>query len=139
MTTTPFTFADNVLSKKEYIMDDENEQQYVPFIINRHLSHFADVVLYANDMNIYNFLPKSTQYQYLLNSIPKRKRFSKWHKKESDVAIDAISQRFGCNRERAQEIASLLPEETITIIKSEMGMSDDKPNRQSRGNSSKKR
>lgn len=137
MTTTPFTFADNVSSSRQNIMDEMNEDQYVPFIINRHLSHFADAVLYANDLNIYHFLTKSAQYSYLLSSLPKRKRFSKWQKKEKDVLIEAISRRFNCNSDKAQDIASLLPEDAKTKIISEVGISDGS-NRQSRRGKIKK-
>jgi hypothetical protein len=126
MTTTPFTFADNVLSGRTDIFDESTADQYVPFIINRHLSYFVDTVHYANDMNMYSDLPKYAQYRYYLNTIPKRKRFSKWEKKSSDQVIEAISKRFQCNQQRAEEYASLLPDDVKQQIVNEMGSSDGK-------------
>jgi hypothetical protein len=126
MTMTPFTFADNVLSSREDIFSEENQDQYVPFIINRHLSYFIDTVLYANDMNIYNHLEKSSQYQYLLNTIPKRKRFSKWEKKTSDQLVLGICEVFQCNEQRALEILPLLTPDHKQKIITKMGSGDDK-------------
>jgi len=134
---TPFTFTNNILSSREDIFDESTSDQYVPFLINRALSYFPDTILYANDMNQYHMLSKSAQYHYYLNSIPKRKRFSKWAKKTSDETVVAISKMYQCNETRAQEIASLLPLEAKEKIINEMELSDGKRSKQPRRGKSK--
>ena len=70
---------------KEPLMDTEDEQvekKYAPFIINRCLSYFIDTVIYANEINKYSSVDKKMQFDYYRKAIRKRKRFSKWQKKE---------------------------------------------------------
>ena len=56
------------------------ESDYLPFIVNKCLSYFTDTVLFVNEMNRFSDLPKKMQYDYILHSIRKRKRFSRWEK-----------------------------------------------------------
>lgn len=104
-------------SKENLIVDDYTENEYIPFLNNRGLSYFPDTVLYANDMNIYNQIDKKLQFEYLLYSISKRKRYSKWYKSEPNENIDFISEVYSCNKTRAKEILSLLTDDQIAMLK----------------------
>jgi hypothetical protein len=55
------------------------------------------------------FLDKKMQYDYLLHSIPKRKRFSKWIKPEENKDIEVIKEVYGYSDARAREVLDLLP------------------------------
>ncbi len=69
-------------SKKSILDDDvDAERGYPPYIVNRCLSSFTDTILYVNEMNKSSHLPKKMQYDFLLNSVKPRKRFSPWDKK----------------------------------------------------------
>ena len=59
------------------------------------------------------FLDKRLQYDYLLHSVQKRKRFSKWVKPEESKDIDAIKEIYGYSETRAREVLDLLPMEKI--------------------------
>ena len=68
-------------NKKDLIREDPlNEKEYNSFMINRGLSYFSDTILYANEMNRSGDIPKKWQYDFYRISIPKKRRFSKWHK-----------------------------------------------------------
>ena len=54
----------------------EDISTYPPYIVNRCLSGHVDCVLFANEMNKYNFLDKDMQYSFYLNTLRKKKRFS---------------------------------------------------------------
>lgn len=92
------------------------EKDYNAFIINRSLSFFPDAIFYANEMNKFNNIPKKWQFDFLRNSLPKRKRFSKWPKKETPDNFELIQNYFEVNQERAQEILSLLSQEQVNCI-----------------------
>ena len=69
------------LSKVNLLEEDSlTEKEYVPFLINRTMSYFPDTVLYANEINLRGHLENRLQNDYLLNSISKKKRFSRWLK-----------------------------------------------------------
>ena len=57
-------------------LSENIKQRYPPYIINRCLSGHLDCVMFANEMNRYNFLDKDMQYSFYLNSLRKKKRFS---------------------------------------------------------------
>lgn len=114
---SPFTFIDSICWSKENYFDEHTESAYIPFIINRHLSLFQDTVLWANDINIHSDIPKGIQYQFLLNSIPKRKRFAKWNKKSDNDDIKLISRVYQANNQRSVEILELLTSEQLTSIR----------------------
>ena len=63
---------------KDDLIDDDPDtiKNYPPYIVNRCLSGHLDTVLYANEMNLHPNLDKDMQYQFYLNSLRKRKRFS---------------------------------------------------------------
>ena len=46
----------------------EHIKEYPPYIINRCLSGHLDCVMFANEMNKYNFLDKDMQYSFYLNT-----------------------------------------------------------------------
>ena len=84
---TPFDFINAInLTKKNLFEEDPlAKKDYIPYIINRGLSYFPDTVLYANEMNLNSGIPEDWQFQFFLNSISKKKRFSKWHKKDAET------------------------------------------------------
>ena len=88
---TPFDYIKAInYTKEQMIVDDISEKDYNPFIVNRGLSMGIDTVLQANEMNMRHGLPKRLQFDFLLNSISKRKRFDKWQKadKSEDLEYD---------------------------------------------------
>ena len=101
---------------KEPLMNTEDEmveKQYAPFVINRCLSYFIDTILYANMMNQHPNVPSSMQFDYLSSSIRKRKRFSRWLKKEMTSDIDTIKEMYNYSDAKAKEVADLFTPEQI--------------------------
>ena len=51
----------------------EHTKDYPPYIVNRCLSGHLDCVMFANEMNKYNFLDKDMQYSFYLNTCRKER------------------------------------------------------------------
>jgi len=101
---------------KKPLMDTEDEtveKEYTPFVINRCLSYFIDTVLYSNVMNQHTHISSKMQFDYLLGSIRKRKRFSKWLKKEMSNDIDIIKEMYNYSDSKAKEVIELFTSEQI--------------------------
>ena len=109
-------------SKKNLLTTTEEEKEYTPFVVNRCLSYFPDTLLHANEMNRFNFLDKRVQYDYYLQTIRARKRFSKWLKKEESSDIELVKEYFGYSDKRAREALRVLTPEQIKSIKKEMNI-----------------
>ncbi len=119
---TPFDFINAInLTKKNLFEDPQAEKDYVPFLVNRGLSYFPDTVLYANEMNRNSGIPKDWQFSFFLNTIPKKKRFSKWHKKDADSeSLTLVKEYFGYSSEKALEALSILSDEQLAMIKEKL-------------------
>ena len=76
-------------TKKNLIDEDPSlEKEYSPYIINRIFSGHLDSIMFANEMNQYHFLPKKFQYDFLLNTLRPKKRFSPWLRKDEIKDLD---------------------------------------------------
>jgi hypothetical protein len=113
--TSPFTLVDAVSHTKVDIFE-ENEEQYVPFIINRALSYHPDSVLYANEMNIRPNIPKRAQFDYYLISLRPRKRFARWSKSSTENDIELIKRHYGYSDVKAKEVIRLFSREQLDEI-----------------------
>ena len=105
----PFNYVNSInLSKKDIMQSPEDEKAYNSFMVNRSLSYFSDTVVIANEMNRYHHLDSRLQYQFLINIIRKRKRFSKWVKPELENDIESVKKYYGYSNEKANQILPLL-------------------------------
>ena len=102
--------------------DEEAVRQYPPYIINRCFSGFMDTVLYANEMNMVSHLDNKMQYDFYINSIRKRKRFSPWLKKDSLKDLEIVKQYYGYSNEKAKTALGLLTKEQLQFIKSKLNV-----------------
>jgi hypothetical protein len=100
---------------KENFKDHINE--YPPYIVNRCLSGHLDCIMFANEMNQYHFLDKDMQYEFYLNILRKRKRFSPWIRKDKVTDLDCIKQYYGYSNEKASQALKILSNEQIEFIK----------------------
>ena len=96
----------------------ENISSYPPYIINRCLSGHLDCVMFANEMNKYNFLDKDMQYSFYLNTLRKKKRFSPWLRKDKIKDLDYVKRYYGYSNEKAQQALKILTKEQLNFIRS---------------------
>jgi|TARA_A200000159_G_C7237219_1_gene302900 hypothetical protein len=104
---------------KENLISDEPHlaKEYPPYIINRCMSGHMDSVMYAQEMNKYHFLDKDLQYNFYLNTLRKRKRFSPWIRKDKVSDLDYVKRYYGYSNEKASQVMKILTPEQITYIK----------------------
>ena len=105
----PFDYLKSInTTKKNIMVYDLTEKEYNAFIINRGLSFFPDTVLYANEMNLNHHLDSRLQYDFLINIIKKKKRFTKWVKPQEIANLEVIKEYYGYSNEKAKSVLSLL-------------------------------
>lgn len=119
---TPFDFINSITYNKENLfLDPQASKDYSAFLVNRGLSYFPDTVLYANEMNIQNHVPQDWQFFFLLNSISKKKRFSKWSKKDSETeSLALVKEYYGYSSEKAKEALTILSDDQLKLIKEKL-------------------
>ena len=107
-----------------------NEAEYGRscFIINRALSMNIDTILYVNEMNANWQLDPLLQYDYYINSLRKKKRWSKWAKATVPSSdLELIKEYYNYNEQRAREVLDLLSESEIQNLRLKLskGGTDD--------------
>ena len=115
----PFEFIKSInQTKKDLIKDDAlAEKDYKPFLVNRGLSFFQDTVLQVNEMNRLHFIDNKLQFDYLLNSIRPRKRWSKWLKPSKIDNLEIVKEYYGFGNEKAKEALEILTDADIEYIR----------------------
>ena len=105
----------SINQSKKNILDDDPDaaRKYPAYVVNRCLSSFTDTVLYANEMNKNSHLPPKMQYDFLINSVKPRKRFSPWARKDSIDYLDIVKEYYGYNDDKALQALRILTKDQL--------------------------
>lgn len=123
---SPFDYLNSInmnkdnLMRDEYGINEQNEKTYNSWLVNKGLSYFIDTLEHSQNMNLYDMhLDNLMKYEYLLYSVRKRKRFSKWHKAINNETIDLIMNYYNISYYKAIDFIKILTKEQIDQIKNE--------------------
>ena len=115
---SPFEYVSAICDTKEnLIVDDISEKCYNPFMVNRSLSYHYDTVLLASEMNQRAFLDKKLQFDFLLSTVRKKRRFAKWAKPLSLENLELVKEYYGYSNEKARQALPLLNDEQIVELR----------------------
>jgi len=112
-------WLNSINQSKKNIMDEDSssKKDYAPYIINRCLSGTIDTLMYSNEMNKNPSLDKKLQYDFLINTVRTRKRYSPWIKKDSIKDLEVVKSYYGYSNEKAKQALKILTQEQIKFIK----------------------
>ena len=105
---------------KENLLDTDDEQwekKYYPFIVNKCVAPFPDTVMLVNEINQLHHLDKRLQFDFLINSLRPRKRYTPWLKAKKLENLEYVKEYYGYNNEKAKEALDILDDEQISAIK----------------------
>jgi len=103
---------------KTNLIDNDStlEPKYLPYIVNRCMSGQIDTLMFANEMNISNHLDNKLQYDFLLYTLRKKKRFSPWMRKDELSNLSIVKEYYGYSDEKARQVLPLFTEDQLNII-----------------------
>ena len=118
----PFDYLNAINDTKEDIIGESDnpelaEKLYPPYLVNKGLSYFIDTVYLVNEMNQRHHLEKKLQFDFLINIVRKKKRYSKWFKPQQDDVVDAVMNYYGYSQDKARHVVNLLTEDQIIQIR----------------------
>ena len=108
---------------KEQLMDNEDEQwekKYLPFIVNKCVAPFPDTIMLVNELNQLPHIDNKLQFDFLINSLRPRKRFTPWLKAKKLENLEYVKEFYGYNNEKAKVALDILDDEQISAIKQKM-------------------
>lgn len=117
-------WLNSINSNKDNLIDNciAEEKDYPPYIINKCLSGFRDTVFIANEMNINSHLSNKFQYDFFINIVRPRKRFTPWVRKEKIETLELVKQYYGYSNEKAKSALRILTNKQIEFIKQRMNI-----------------
>ena len=116
-------YLNSINYSKKSVMESEDpawEKNYPPYIVNKCMSHHLDTVMYANEMNMHSHLDKKLQYDFFINIVRSRKRFSPWDKKQKMNDLEVVKQYYGYSNEKARQALNILTPDQLDVIKNKL-------------------
>ena len=109
-------------NKKNLMNSDDKEwvKKYPAFIVNKILSGFSDTIMLVNEVNRNHFLDKDMQYQFLLNSIRSKKRFSPFLRANKLIDNEVVKEFYGYSNEKAKSALDILTKDQLKLIKQKL-------------------
>lgn len=115
-------YLNSINFTKESLMEGDDDdaavarKKYVPYVVNRCMGGSLDTVLFANEMNQRHSLDNKMQYDFLLNSVRKKKRFAPWLKQETIDLLEPVKEFYQCSSAKAKELLNILTQDEIDYI-----------------------
>ncbi len=108
---------------KERLLDSDDEdweKKYPPFIVNKCVYPFQDTIMLVNEINQLPHLDKKLQFDFLLNSVRSRKRFSPWLKASRIEDLEYVKEYYGYSNDKAKQALDILTDEQIATVKQKL-------------------
>ena len=115
-------YLNSINFSKNYLMNEDPawEKNYPTYVINKCLSHHMDTIMFANEMNIHSHMDKRLQYDFLINIVRPRKRFSPWGKKNKVKDLDLVKKYYGYSSDKAIQALRILTPNQLDYIKEKL-------------------
>lgn len=100
------------------VIQEENEKELVPFVINKALSFHYDCLPYAFIMDQNSHLSAKMQYDFYLHAVRKYKRkYVPWSKATKNEDIELIRKVYGYSLRKAIDALSILDKEQLEELR----------------------
>lgn len=96
--------------------DPSSIKEYSPYIINKCLSGHIDCLMYVNELNKNHSLDKKLQYDFLINILRIKKRYSPWIRKDKLKDIDLVKSYYGYSKDKAEQALKILTKDQLNFI-----------------------
>ena len=105
---------ENIIRNSE-VSEHTAKKLYPPFVINRCLTFHKECVELCQELNKLNISDNLQHYEFLLHTIPKKKRYGvKWGKTDEVTEIMEVLQKiYGYSLGKARFASSLLSPEQV--------------------------
>ena len=123
MPEDPKEYLNAINHTKERLLDSEDEEwekKYPPFIVNKCVYPFQDTIMLVNEINQLPHLDKKLQFDFLLNSIRSRKRFTPWIEASRIEDLEYVKEYYGYSNDKAKQDLDILKDEQIDTVKQKL-------------------
>ena len=90
------------------------------FYSKQNIVWFSRLCNAVNEMNRNHFVDKDMQFQFLLNSIRSKKRFSPFLRANKLKDIECVKEYYGYSNDKAKSALDILTNDQIKLIKEKL-------------------
>jgi len=108
---------------KERLLDSDDEdweKKYPPFVVNKCVYPFQDTIMLVNEINQLPHLDKKLQFDFLINSVRSRRRYTPWLKANKLDNLEDVKEYYNYSNEKAKQALDILTDEQIATIKQKL-------------------
>ena len=112
-------YLNAINSSKERLMDGEDEmweKKYPAYIVNKSVAPFQDTIFLVNEMNMNHHMDNKLQFDFLLNTLRTRKRYTPWLKAKKEKYLEYVKEYYGYGNEKAKSALDILNDEQLETI-----------------------
>ena len=115
-------YLNSINQNKQNLIDQDPlaEKKYPAYIVNKCMAQHLDTVMHANEMNQWVNLPNKLQYDFFINTVRPKKRFSPWDKKDKIDDLELIQKYYGYSVEKARQVIDILSRQQLDYIKDKL-------------------
>ena len=115
-------YLNSINQNKQNLIDQDPlaEKKYPAYIVNKCMAQHLDTVMHANEMNQWVNLPNKLQYDFFINTVRPKKRFSPWDKKDKIDDLELIQKYYGNSVEKARQVIDILSRQQLDYIKDKL-------------------
>ena len=114
MPTASYFFGALSFSKDiDQFTQGEIDKDYKPFVVNRMVSGYRDLVFFADELNIRPNIAKKDQLELYNLLIPKKKRRALWSTPRKNEDLEVVMNYYNINEEKAAPYMRILSREQI--------------------------
>ena len=106
-------------TSKERLMDGEDEmweKKYPAYIVNKCVAPFQDTIFLVNEMNMNHHMDNKLQFDFLLNTLRTRNRYTPWLKATKEKDLECVKEYYGYGNEKAKSALDILNDEQLETI-----------------------
>ena len=112
-------YLNAINSSKERLMDGEDEmweKKYPAYIVKKCVAPFQDIIFLVNEMNMNHHIDNKLQFDFLLNTLRTRKRYTPWLKAKKEKYLEYVKEYYGYGNEKAKSALDILNDEQLETI-----------------------
>ena len=115
-------YLNSINQNKQNLIDQDPlaEKKYPAYIVNKCMAQHLDTVMHANEMNQWVNLPNKLQYDFFINTVRPKKRFSPWDKKDKIDDLELIQKYYCYSVEKARQVIDILSRQQLDYIKDKL-------------------
>lgn len=101
----------------EQFTQGEIDKDYKPYVVNRMVAGYRDLVMFADELNVRPNIAKEDQLFLYNELIPKKKRRALWTNTKLSEDIKIVMEYYNISQEKADPYMKILSTEQIATLK----------------------